>query len=98
MAASVKNWRAAHNIPMLLHPTFLLDLAPADFFLFHKVKEALVGQSLGQESLKKTWEGVTRSITAEDAFTAAVWKVYSHRRRLRRKILRNKHASIYNHC
>jgi hypothetical protein len=48
----------------------LLDLAPADFFLFPKVKEALAGQSLVQESLKQTWEVVTRAITAEEFATA----------------------------
>ena len=35
-----------------------------------KVKENLAGLSLTQESLKKTWGGVSRTITAEE-FAAA---------------------------
>ncbi len=69
-AAIVKNCIADHNIQMLRHPPYSPDLAPADFFLFSKVKEALAGQTLDQESLKQTWEGVTRAITAKEFATA----------------------------
>jgi hypothetical protein len=54
---------------MLQHPPYSPDLAQADFFLFPKVKEALAGQSLDRQSLKRKWEGVTRSIAAEDFAT-----------------------------
>jgi hypothetical protein len=54
----------------LEHPPYSLDLAPADFFLFRKVKEALAGITLDQESLKNTWEGVVRNITTDDFATA----------------------------
>ena len=37
-----------------------------DFFLFPKVKEHMSGLLLTLESLKKTWEGVSKSIPAED--------------------------------
>ncbi len=46
------------------------DLAPADFFLFKRVKEELAGQSLDEGTLKTTWEWVVRSITAEEFATA----------------------------
>ncbi len=61
---------AAKGIQVLEHPTYLPDLAPADFFLFRKVKEALAGITLDQESLKNAWEGVIRTITADDFATA----------------------------
>ncbi len=54
---------AAKGIQVLEHPPYSLDLAPADFFLFRRVKEALAGIMSDQESLKNAWEGVTRDIT-----------------------------------
>jgi hypothetical protein len=48
-AASVKEWMAAKGIQVLKHPPYSPDLAPADFFLFRKVKEALAGIMLDQE-------------------------------------------------
>jgi histone-lysine N-methyltransferase SETMAR len=69
-AASVKEWMAAKGIQVLEHPPYLPDLAPTDFFLFRRVKEALVGTTLDQDSLKTAWEGVIRTITANDFATA----------------------------
>jgi hypothetical protein len=43
------------------------------FFLFRRVKVALEGMTLDQESLKNAWEGVTRNTTAEDYTTAFLW-------------------------
>ncbi len=40
------------EIQLLEHLPYSLDLAPADFFLFRRVKEALAGIQLDQESLK----------------------------------------------
>jgi histone-lysine N-methyltransferase SETMAR len=60
----------AKGIQVLEHPPYSPDLAPADFFLFRKVKEALAGITLDQESLKNAWEGVVRTITADDFATA----------------------------
>jgi histone-lysine N-methyltransferase SETMAR len=54
-AAVVKNWQAAKEIQLLPHPSYSPDLAPADFFLFRKVKEQLAGLHLTQESLKSAW-------------------------------------------
>jgi hypothetical protein len=66
----VQEWFADHNIQQLDHPPSLPDLAPADFFLFRRVKEELAGQSLDKETLKKTWEEVTRNITTKEVSTA----------------------------
>jgi histone-lysine N-methyltransferase SETMAR len=68
-AASMKEWLAAKGIQLLQHPPYSPDLALADFFLFRRVKEALAGTTLDQDSLK-TWEGVIRTITADDFATA----------------------------
>jgi histone-lysine N-methyltransferase SETMAR len=73
--ASVKNWLAAKGIQLLPHPPppYSPDLAPADFFLFQKVKEELAGLHLSQESLKSAWEGVTRTIGEHEFATAFRW-------------------------
>ena len=69
-AAVVKEWIAVHGIQMIQHPPYLLDLAPADFFLFPKVKEQLAGITLTQQSFGPTWEWVLKSITAAEFATA----------------------------
>jgi histone-lysine N-methyltransferase SETMAR len=69
-AAVVQHWFAAHSIQRLEHPPYSPDLAPADFFLFKRVKEELAGQSLDEGTLKMTWERVVRSIAAEEFATA----------------------------
>jgi hypothetical protein len=48
-------------------------LAPADYFLFPRVKRELAGLTLTQDSFKKAWEGAVRSITAAD-FAEAFWR------------------------
>jgi histone-lysine N-methyltransferase SETMAR len=50
-APVVKNCLAARSIQVLSHPPYLPGLAPADFFLFRKVKEELDGLHLTQETL-----------------------------------------------
>jgi hypothetical protein len=45
-------------------------MAPADYFLFPRVNTELGVISVMQESFKKTWDGVARTI-AKDDFTAA---------------------------
>jgi histone-lysine N-methyltransferase SETMAR len=69
-AAVVKNWLAANAVQMLQHPPYSPDLAPADFFLFKRVKEELAGLSLSQHTIKNIWEGVVRSISAEECAAA----------------------------
>ncbi len=70
MAASMKKWMAAKGIQVLEHLPYLPDLALADFFLFRKVKEALAGTTLDQDSLMIAWEGAIRTITANNFTTA----------------------------
>ena len=57
--AAAKNWLAASVIPLIANPFFKPDLAPADFFLFPKLVVQLADLSFAQESLKKTWVGVS---------------------------------------
>ena len=57
--AAAKNWLAASVIPLIANPLFTPDLAPADFFLFPKLVVQLADLSFAQESLKKTWVGVS---------------------------------------
>jgi hypothetical protein len=66
----VSSWFDAHGVQQLKHPPYLLDLAPADLFLFRKVKQGLDSQSLDQDSIKNAWEGDTRTLTVVD-FAAA---------------------------
>jgi len=71
-AAVVQNWLAANSVQLLSHPPYSPDLAPADFFLFRRVKEELAGHTLSQDTIKKTWEGVMRTIAVQEfavAFT-----------------------------
>jgi hypothetical protein len=67
-ATSVKEWMAVKGIQVREHTAYLPDLAPAYFFLFRRVMEALAGTTLDldQESLKKAWKGVIRTITIKD--------------------------------
>ena len=44
MPLSVSKLLATKQITVLEHPTYSLDLAPSDFFLFLKVKEILKGR------------------------------------------------------
>ena len=69
-SAAGKNWFTASAVPLIADPLYLPDFAPVDFFLFTKAKKQLAGLSLTQESLKKTWGGVSRTIIV-DEFAAA---------------------------
>jgi hypothetical protein len=52
-----KNWLATQEIQLLPHHSYSPNLAPADFFLFQKVKEQLAGLHLTQESLTALGKG-----------------------------------------
>jgi histone-lysine N-methyltransferase SETMAR len=52
-------------------PPYSFDLAPADYFLFPKLKKELAGITMTQEKFKKKWEGVLRRISREE-FTKAL--------------------------
>jgi hypothetical protein len=66
----VQAFLAASQVQVLEHPPYSLDLAPADFLLFWRVKEELASIWLTPESLKKTWEEIVRSVGI-DKFAAA---------------------------
>ena len=55
---------------MIQHPPYLPDLAPADFFLFPKVKEQLAGITLTQQSFRSTWDRVLKTISTAKFTTA----------------------------
>jgi histone-lysine N-methyltransferase SETMAR len=65
-AATVTDWLAARHVKLIEHPPYSPDLAPADFFLFPKVKKELAGLTLMRESFKKDWEGAVRTLSAAD--------------------------------
>ncbi len=67
----------ASGVQVIRHPPYSPDLAPADFFLFRRVKKKLTGLTLDQNTIKKTWEGVTRSIAPEE-FATAFRRWYEH--------------------
>jgi hypothetical protein len=52
---------ASNKIQLLQHPPDLLDLGPADYFLFHRAKEELADIVLTPESLKKIWKGLHKT-------------------------------------
>jgi histone-lysine N-methyltransferase SETMAR len=62
----VTDWLAARCIQLLQHPPYSPDLAPADFFLFPKVKKELAGLTLTRETFKNEWEGAVRTLTVVD--------------------------------
>ena len=74
-AAVTKDWLTAHAIQLMEHAPYYPDLAPADFFLFPKVKELLAGTTIAGSGIKKAWKGVTRTITPAE-FTAAFRRWY----------------------
>ncbi len=57
----------------LRHQPYSPDFAPADFFLFPRVKTELAGLSMNQEAFQKSWEGVVRTIPKEDFASASQW-------------------------
>jgi len=65
-AKVVQEFLAKKRIKLLSHPPYLPDLAPADYFLFPKLKKELAGITMTQEKFKKEWEGVLRGISREE--------------------------------
>jgi histone-lysine N-methyltransferase SETMAR len=68
-AAVVRDWLAARQVQMIEHPPYSPDLAPADFFLFPKLKMQLAGLTLTQNTFENTWEGVIRNLSKDDFAT-----------------------------
>jgi histone-lysine N-methyltransferase SETMAR len=68
----VKEFLAKKNIKLLSHPPYSPDLAPADYFLFPKLKKELAGNTMTQEEFKKEWEGVLRGVSKDEFAKAFV--------------------------
>jgi histone-lysine N-methyltransferase SETMAR len=69
-AATVVDFLLAKGVKTVPHPPYSPDLTPGGFFLFPKVKAKLAGQTLTQETVKDSWEGIIRSIAKEDLAAA----------------------------
>ena len=69
-ASSVQEFLAKKNVELLQHPAYSPDLAPADYFLFPKMKSKLAGKFLDSRSFKKEWDGVASTLTRDDFLTA----------------------------
>jgi histone-lysine N-methyltransferase SETMAR len=69
-AGIAMEWMVARQFQVIKHPPSSQNLAPADFFLFPKVKRELAGLTLTQEIFKKEWEGDVGTLLAADFATA----------------------------
>jgi [histone H3]-lysine36 N-dimethyltransferase SETMAR len=68
-AAVVQDFLAAKAIRTIAHPPYSPDLAPADFFLFPRVKKELAGVSLAQDNFRCGWMRAVRTISKDDFAT-----------------------------
>ena len=59
-AAFVKKFLANRNVAVLHHPPYLPDLAPADYFLFPKLKFSLKGRNF--QTVKEIQCAMTREL------------------------------------
>ncbi len=69
-AAAVKQFIADRAIKTIAHPPYSPDLAPADFFLFPKVKSELASKTLTAETFTRSWERAVQRLCKDD-FRAA---------------------------
>lgn len=77
-AQTVQQFLAKKNIEVLAHPPYSPDLAPADYFLFPRVKADLAGEFLDAETFKTRWDGVVNTITKEQFGEAYQKWVHRH--------------------
>jgi histone-lysine N-methyltransferase SETMAR len=68
--APVHTAEKVQQIQVIPHPPYSPDLAPADYFLFPRLKRELAGLSMTLDEFKTKWEGFMRMLT-EDDFTRA---------------------------
>ena len=68
-AAVVQQLFADRSIKTIARPLYLPDLAPADFFIFPKVKNYLVGKTLTQDTFRSSWEGAIKKLSKDDFAT-----------------------------
>jgi hypothetical protein len=55
---------------MICQPSYLLNIASVNFFLFWQLKAEMADLSLSQSSLKKSLEGVVRTISKNESAAA----------------------------
>jgi len=68
--AVAQDWLAATCFQDVPHLLYWPDVTPTDLFLFLKLLKELAGRTLPAKTLKTTWDGVIRIVSACD-FTAA---------------------------
>jgi hypothetical protein len=76
-ANKVTKFLAKNNIRTLQHPPYSPDLAPADYFLFQRLKSDLAGVSVTPETFKTELERVLQSIV-ENEFAEAFHRWLHH--------------------
>jgi len=75
-ATIVKQFLTQRKVTVLDHPPYLPDLAPADYFLFPKVKSHLKGSLFDSISdIQKSMKS-TLNTTAKDEFYKDIQKLY----------------------
>jgi len=74
----VKQFLAQRKVTVLDHPPYSPDLAPADYFLFPKVKYQLKGRLF--DSLSDIQKAVTITLNtfAKDDFYKGIQRLYDH--------------------
>jgi len=66
-ALSIREFLAKKNIPLLPRPPYSPDLAPCDFYLFHKLKSKLKGHHFGtMENIQKIVTDELHTLTGND--------------------------------
>ena len=64
----MQQFLADRSIKTIAHPPYSPDLAPANFFLFPKVKNDLAGKT--QDTFRSSWEGAIKKLSKDDFTTA----------------------------
>ena len=77
-ACNVKAFLEDRDINLLEHPPYSPDMAPADYFLFLRMKSDLAGLHMTRESFKNELEWVLRSISKDDFTTAFSRWIHCH--------------------
>jgi len=80
-ATIVKQFLAKRKVILLDHPPYSPDLAPADYFLFRKVKSHLKGRLFDSISDVQKAVTITLNTTAKDDFYKGIQKLYDHANR-----------------
>ena len=65
-AKVVADFVRGRGLKLLEHPPYSPDLAPADYLLFPKIKDALAGRTMTRTTFKQAWDGVVAQLTKDD--------------------------------